>query len=70
MAIKLNTKLNRAQLIARNLRRRAELLRVEQGDMPEDETWPFRMPPQTYLALHPNGSKAALARSILGLDEE
>ena len=69
MSIKLNTKLNRAQLIARNMRRRAELLRVEQGDMPENVEWPFRMPPQTYLSLHPNGSKAALARQILGLDE-
>jgi hypothetical protein len=42
---------------------------VEAVDTVTETEWPLRMKPNTYLALHPTGQWAELARRIVGEDD-
>jgi len=35
---------------------------------PDDKAWPLKMPPPTYLGLHPDGKWADLARELVDAD--
>lgn len=71
-------KQTRAQMLAENLRVRAPAADVPTAVVadspppppvppppPQPPTWPFRMPPATYVGLHPDGKHADLARKVL-----